>query len=179
MAKKPTTTTRKTTTTKKTTATKKKTTTANKKPKTAPQSRTVQKASPKDAEQNKGMAIVAYILFFIPLITGDHKKSPFVKFHTNQGTVLFIVSVAVSIVLSIIWAILGAIFGSLSVSSLVRDLYSAMRRANAALVLAQISAVVWWIFALLTLALFIIGIINAANGRMKPLPIIGKFTIIK
>ena len=42
-------------------------------------------ADPNDAEQNKGMAIVAYILFFVPLITGDHLKSPFVQFHTNQG----------------------------------------------------------------------------------------------
>ena len=31
------------------------------------------------------MAIIAYILFFVPLLTGDRKKSPFVKFHTNQG----------------------------------------------------------------------------------------------
>jgi hypothetical protein len=29
------------------------------------------------------------------------------------------------------------------------------------------------------LIFFIIGIINAMNGSMKPLPLIGKFTIIK
>jgi hypothetical protein len=28
-------------------------------------------------------------------------------------------------------------------------------------------------------ALCVIGIINAVNGNMKPLPLIGKFTIIK
>jgi len=43
----------------------------------------------RDVEQNKGMAIIAYILFFIPILTGDHKKSRFVMYHTNQGLVLF------------------------------------------------------------------------------------------
>ncbi len=39
-----------------------------------------------------GMAIFAYILFFVPLIAGAN--SPFVRFHTNQGLVLFIFSMA-------------------------------------------------------------------------------------
>lgn len=51
-----------------------------------------------DVEINKPMAILAYILFFIPLLTGDYKKSPFVKFHTNQGTVLIIATAVVSII---------------------------------------------------------------------------------
>ena len=48
----------------------------------------MQQTQANDAEQNKMMAILSYIIFFIPLITGDHKKSPFVKFHVNQGTLL-------------------------------------------------------------------------------------------
>ncbi|HOE15288.1 MAG TPA: hypothetical protein PLH82_01145 [Candidatus Paceibacterota bacterium] len=40
-------------------------------------------------EKNTGMAILAYILFFIPLLT-DSKKDPFVKYHVKQGLVLFI-----------------------------------------------------------------------------------------
>lgn len=39
--------------------------------------------------KNTGMAVVAYILFFIPLLT-DAKNDPFVKFHVKQGLVLFI-----------------------------------------------------------------------------------------
>ncbi len=45
------------------------------------------KAETSDVEKNKAMAIVGYIipiLFFIPLVSEDGKKSPFAKFHANQ-----------------------------------------------------------------------------------------------
>jgi len=45
------------------------------------------------AKRNTAMAVVAYILFFIPLLTGDAKKDAFVKYHTKQGLVLFLVAV--------------------------------------------------------------------------------------
>ena len=48
-------------------------------------------------QKNIGMAIVAYIIFFIPLLT-DAKKDPFVKYHVKQGIVLFIASVLVGII---------------------------------------------------------------------------------
>ena len=105
-------------------------------------------ADSNDAQQNKTMAIIAYILFFIPLLTGDHRKSPFVKFHTNQGTVLFLISMAAQIVSGI-------------------------------LVFIVIGCFLWPLFSLVSLILCILGIINAANGEMKPLPIIGNMTIIK
>ena len=53
-------------------------------------------------EKNTGMAVVAYILFFIPLLT-DAKNDPFVKYHVKQGLVLFLAWVAVSIVSMVIW----------------------------------------------------------------------------
>ncbi len=40
-------------------------------------------------KKNIGMAVVAYIIFFIPLLT-DAKNDPFVKFHVKQSLVLFI-----------------------------------------------------------------------------------------
>jgi len=43
-----------------------------------------------------GMAIVAYILFFVPLLT-ESKNDPFVMFHVKQGLVLLIAWVAVAI----------------------------------------------------------------------------------
>lgn len=102
-----------------------------------------------DAEKNKAMAIVGYIipiLFFIPLIT-DAKNSPFAKFHSNQQLILLLAAIAVNIVGSIVpflgWFIILP-FGSI---------------------------------ALIVLA--IIGIINAAKGEMKKLPVIGGFSIIK
>ncbi len=43
------------------------------------------------------MAILAYVLFLIPLLTGDAKKDEFVKYHTKQGFALFIVCIAIGI----------------------------------------------------------------------------------
>jgi len=41
------------------------------------------------SKKNTGMAVVAYILFFVPLLT-EAKNDPFVKYHVKQGLVLFI-----------------------------------------------------------------------------------------
>src|SRR3972149_7909824 len=49
--------------------------------------------------KNIGMAVVAYILFFIPLLT-DAKNDPFVRYHVKQGLVLFI---AWFVVVAISW----------------------------------------------------------------------------
>jgi len=123
-----------------------------------------------DKEKNKGMAILSYILFFIPLITGDHKKSPYVKFHTNQGTILWITAIGYSIIYNILTSIIkvngncGAWFG-----------YS----------VGGCRVTPWWVtlpLSLISLVIGIVGIIgviNAATGKTKELPVIGKYKIIK
>jgi len=116
-----------------------------------------------DAEANKGMAIIAYFLFFIPLLTGEYRKSPFVKYHTNQGTILFIFSASLAIAINILLAILRALFLNLFLWGLF-GVFSVILNA------------LW----LVPTIFLILGIINAANGSIKPLPLIGdKFTIIK
>ena len=40
-------------------------------------------------KKNTTMAVVAYLLFFIPLLT-EAKDDPFVKFHVKQGLVLLV-----------------------------------------------------------------------------------------
>ncbi|HSR88999.1 MAG TPA: hypothetical protein VLK22_01175 [Candidatus Udaeobacter sp.] len=59
------------------------------------QSATPQPQSPK---HNTLMAVVAYLLFFIPLLT-DAKNDPFVKFHVKQGLVFFISCLAAAIII--------------------------------------------------------------------------------
>jgi len=89
---------------------------------------------------NTGMAIIAYIIFFVPLITDD-KDDPFVKFHVKQSLMLVVTYVglmATAIIPIIGWAI--AFFGGLGI-----------------------------------FVLWIIGIINAANGEKKELPILGQY----
>lgn len=56
------------------------------------------------AQKNTGMAVLAYILFFIPLLT-DAKNDPFVKYHVKQGLVLFIGYVVMGVIASLpfIW----------------------------------------------------------------------------
>ena len=124
------------------------------------------RTSSRDANNNKGMAIVAYLLFFIPLLTGDYKKSHFVKFHTNQGTVLFLTAAALGIVWSIIWGI--------AIRGIYRGGYYSYSWGA-----WGFASLLSWLVWLLLLAFWVIGIINAAGGKMKPLPLIGKITIIK
>ncbi|MEI6528693.1 MAG: hypothetical protein WCO10_03440 [bacterium] len=50
---------------------------------------------------DKTMAIIAYILFFIPLIAVQN-RSAFLNFHVNQGLNLFIVGVAGSVILNLL-----------------------------------------------------------------------------
>ncbi len=49
-----------------------------------------------DIEKNKVMAVLAYILFFIPLLAA--KDSKFARFHANQGLVLFLGGIIASVV---------------------------------------------------------------------------------
>jgi uncharacterized membrane protein len=134
-----------------------------------------QNASPQDEGQNNVMAIIAYVLFFVPLISGDHKKSPFVKFHTNQGTVLAIAAAGLVIVWLALWAIITAIFRSL-VRGAIPSIYVGYRAVTT---LARISSVVTPLLVILILALLALGILHAVKGTTKPLPLIGKFEIIK
>jgi uncharacterized membrane protein len=124
--------------------------------------------SKKDAEDNKGMAIVGYLIFFLPLLTGDHRKSPFVKYHTNQGTLLFFLYVAYAIV----YSILLAIFGAIVAGAVMSGSYGALGFFG---IVTTLLTILWFV----PLILVILGIINAATGKAKPLPVIGRFNVIK
>ena len=121
-------------------------------------------------DNSKTMSILAYILFFIPLATGAHKTSPVVKFHTNQGTVLFITFVAYSILSAILRAVITVkrevVFLGIKTGEYIR-------------------ITPWWLSTILWIGsigisvLCIIGIVNAIKERTRELPLIGKFKIIK
>ena len=51
---------------------------------------------PQDIEKNKVMALLAYIIFLIPLLAA--KDSKFARFHTNQGLVLFVGAILSSVI---------------------------------------------------------------------------------
>lgn len=110
-----------------------------------------------EAQENKVIFILAYlgILFFLPLVSCPNSKVG--RFHANQGLLLLITSVAGQIVVNILSGIILAISWRLwSITSLIS-----------------------WAWAIAIIALVIIGMSSANKGEQKPLPIIGKFTLIK
>jgi len=104
---------------------------------------------PADVNENKAISILSYLGFFllIPLLLKPN--SPFVRYHVNQGLILFIVDLAAGIV--------GSIFG----------------------LIPFVGWIVGLVLGIAVLALAIIGIVNCVGGKAKQLPIIGKYTILK
>lgn len=94
------------------------------------------------------------ILFLIPLLAG---KTEFTRFHANQGLVLFLADVVSGVAIGIVTAVLGMI----PVLGVI------------------LSSVISGVIGLAIFVLMILGIVNAAQGEMKPLPVIGGIQIIK
>lgn len=114
---------------------------------------TTSQFDPQDINNNKGMSVLAYIgfLFLVPLLACPNSK--FARYHTNQGLVLFLLEFA-----------LGVVTGILGIIPI------------AGLIIGGLLSAVGGIF---TLVLMIMGIINAAQGQTKELPLIGKITLLK
>ena len=108
-----------------------------------------------DAANNKAMGILAYIIFLIPLLAA--RDSKFARYHTNQGVILAILAVAYAVVYSVLSSLLFFISVPL------------------AFAVTGILGILGWAF----LVFSIIGIVNVCKGECKPLPLIGKFQILK
>ena len=108
-----------------------------------------------DAQDNKVMAVLAYIIFLIPLFAA--KDSKFARFHTNQGIILVIGAIIYGVLFSVLSGILFAISWQLG------------------LAVTGILGLVGWVFTVFA----IIGIVHACKGEMKPLPLIGGIKILK
>ena len=108
-----------------------------------------------DVYDNRWLAAISYLslLCLIPIIMDkfSSRKSRFALFHANQGLVLAIIGIG-RFVLKILGRlpILGVLFN-------IADL----------------------VVSFGVLLLSVIGIVNAANGRAKELPFIGKIKLIK
>lgn len=115
-----------------------------------------QQLHPQDIADGKIMSILAYfgILFFLPLVVCP--QSRFGRFHANQGLLVLIC-----------YIIAGVISG---IFSAIIPWYSVVH------FLVPLISIILWIPCV---ALFIIGLINAINGKAKELPLIGKIRIIR
>lgn len=104
---------------------------------------------PADVDKNKIFAVLAYLGILFLVPLLAAKDSRFARYHTNQGVVLFLAA--------IICSVAGMI---LSFIPFVGCLF--------------LPAVMIGI-----LVFVVLGVINAAQGACKPLPLIGQFKLIK
>ena len=107
--------------------------------------------------ENKTFSYLAYIgpLFLIGLFS-DKRSDPTLRFHLNQGLVLYLFEVTALIIHAIINALLGGIF-----------------------LLNIIPGVLLPVIGLASFVLSLMGIFNVATDKLNPLPYIGTINLLK
>ena len=121
---------------------------------------------PKDINDNKGISVLSYLGIFVlvPLLT--KKDSKFAQFHARQGVTLLAVDIA--------YAIVATLLGLIKVT----------KTQNVWGIPVDIKVTPWPITLILTIGwivigvLAIIGIVNAATGKAKKLPLIGNIDVL-
>lgn len=97
-----------------------------------------------DVQSNKVWAALSYVgILFILPLLVNGGQSRYAKYHANQGFILFLLNIVIGVV--------NAILGNIPV----------------------LGGIVSVLLSLASLALMILGIINAVNGKAKQLPLIG------
>lgn len=105
-------------------------------------------------------------VIIVPLLVG--KNSPFARFHTNNGLILTILAAVLMILQSLNWAIFTKKATFYGVVYSTKKLFP-----------YYIFGVLFWVAAVAIIVLAIFGIIHAAKGNKKDLPIVGGIKIIK
>lgn len=115
-----------------------------------------EKKAASGGDNDKLMGVLAYlgILVLVPLLAA--KESKFAQYHAKQGLTLFVVE----IVLTVLYWVAG---------------FLTVFTGGFGFILFPLLGLVW----LGTIVLAIIGIVNAVNNEMKPLPIIGGIQLMK
>lgn len=109
-----------------------------------------------DIQKNKAYAVLAYLgfLVFVPLLAA--RKSPFARYHTEQGLLLFILSAAKGVAVRLLYELsYRMFFEAFSVVIHVLD----------------------WAVGIMLLVLAVFGIVQAVQGKAKELPLIGKWKL--
>ena len=123
-----------------------------------------------DVQQSKGIAWLSYmgLLFLIPMFV--RRQSDYTRFHVKQGVTLFAVELAYGVTYSILMAIINAIFPGHYTYSYLYYLPSYYVHSSVYNVFSFLLGLGYIFF----LVVAIIGIVNAATGKRKELPLIGK-----
>ena len=101
-----------------------------------------------------GLGTPIGILFFLPLV--GVPNSAYGKFHANQGLILLIFDIVLSVASWLVQAVLGII----------------------PIIGGILSGLVQLAVSVCVIALFVFGMVQAAQGKAKTLPVIGKFHLI-
>ncbi len=116
-----------------------------------------------DIEQNRPMAVLAYMGPFVVVPLVFARESAFARFHANQGLLLFLFEFG-------LWSV-NWVLGFLFMPTLARSGFF-----NALAHLYGFAAgVIWAVFAIMAF----IGILHAIAGVDDKLPVIGHFRIVK
>lgn len=119
-------------------------------PKSNKQGANVTQSNQPDEQQLKTVSAVGYLGILFLVPYLMFPKEKFAVFHANQGLLLLIVAVGINIIMPIIGTV------TFGLGFLLYPL-------------------VW----IAILAMLVIGILNAVNGKMKRLPLIGNFDLLK
>jgi len=114
-----------------------------------------------DVEDGKICAALSYILIGIIWYFADDKmrQNKFANYHCKQGLVLLIISVALGIILAILSALFFALMFIPGIGFVFASLFWI------------VSLIIWVCF----LILWLFGLIYALSGKMKPVPVVGRF----
>jgi uncharacterized membrane protein len=102
-----------------------------------------------DIDKNRAFAIISYLWILFIVGLIAAPNSKFAKYHANQGLVLFLAEL---------------VFGAACIVLMFIP------------ILGHLTIVAGWVAGIV---LAVLGIINAASGQCKPLPLIGHFELIK
>lgn len=121
----------------------------------------------KDYEDNKWMAVLAYLgpLVFIPLYA--RKGSAYAQYHAKQGFNLFIVWVG--------YCIVDILLNLIKVTT-VKEIWGIPVEGTQT---PWYISLIIWLLSIAVTVLAIIGIVNALKGKKKKLPIIGEWKLMK
>ena len=101
-----------------------------------------------DIQQNKVMGVLAYLGILVLIPIFAAPQSRFARFHANQGLILDIAVMVISILSGLLTS------------------------------LVPVLAIIFLLIDIPVIALLILGIVNAATGKAKELPLIGKLRIL-
>ena len=111
---------------------------------------TTESYDPYDIEANKGLSTLCYLSILLLIPWLMRPDSPYIKFHLNRGLVLF--------------------FGTLVCAAFLRLVK---------ILFPLLSDILTGLLALAAAALIIIGLVNAASGKARELPLIGRVRLYK